>query len=332
MSERNKKPPIKSEARNLSDVFSFYNSDIVAVEQFQPSGLDAVFGAADEMRTIVNTFGGSDLLSGKIMTNLFYEPSTRTSSSFMAAMFRLGGQVIPINSVEYSSVSKGENLADTVRTLESYSNVIVLRHPEEGAALEASRCLSKPLINAGDGAGQHPTQALLDAYTIKREIGSLEGITVGLLGDLWFGRTVHSLAKLLVGRDIKFKFISPESLGMPEGIKEELREAGNLFTEHRDLGEVIGDLDVLYATRIQKERFTDPKEYEKLKGSYVITPDTMSEAKKDMVLMHPFPRVGEISPEVDSDPRAAYFRQMENGLYVRMALLALVLGKYNGGV
>jgi aspartate carbamoyltransferase len=235
--------------------------------------------------------------------------------------------VIPINSVQYSSVSKGESLADTVRTLECYADLIVLRHYEVGAAAEAAHWARKPIINAGDGVGEHPTQALLDAYTIKREIGRADKMVVGMLGDLRFGRTVHSLARLLLNRDVTFRFVSPNLLRMPEEIRQEVVDGGDTFTEHVDLDEVIGELDVLYVTRIQKERFTDLGDYEKLKDAYIITPDILKKAQQHMVVMHPLPRVGEISYEVDQDPRAAYFRQMENGLYVRMALLAAVLGR-----
>lgn len=313
--------------RIIDDASDFHNSHILSVRQFKTSGLDHLYRQADEMRTLVERFGRVPILDGKIMTNLFYEPSTRTSSSFMAAMYRLGGQVIPINSVEYSSVSKGENLEDTVRTLECYSDLIVMRHNEIGSAVKAAAVMKKPLINAGDGSGEHPTQALLDSYTIKREKGRADTMTIGLLGDLRFGRTVHSLTRLMLGRDIDFKFISPNILKMPDEIKDEVTEAGDKYSEHNDLSEVIGDLDVLYVTRIQKERFTDLSEYDQVKGAYVITPKTLRRAKADVVVMHPLPRVGEISGEVDEDPRAAYFRQMENGLYVRMALLAAVLGK-----
>ncbi len=304
-----------------------YMQDVLSVRQFTPQLLEYVFSVADEMRTLVERFGSADLLQGKIMANLFYEPSTRTSSSFMAAMQRLGGQVIPINSVQYSSVAKGESLADTVRTLECYADVIVLRHYEVGAAAEAARWASKPIINAGDGVGEHPTQALLDAYTIVRELGRMEGLTVAMVGDLRFGRTVHSLTRLLLSRNIAFRFVSPRLLRMPEEIRDEVTEAGDTYTEHEDIHEVIEEVDVLYVTRVQKERFTDLEEYEKVKDFYIITPELLKRAKTEMIVMHPFPRVGEIAYEVDVDPRAAYFRQMQNGLYIRMALLAAVLGR-----
>ncbi len=304
-----------------------YGQDILSVRQFTPDLLDYVFGVADEMRTLVERFGSADLLQGKVMANLFYEPSTRTSSSFMAAMQRLGGQVIPINSVTFSSVTKGESLADTVRTLECYADVIVLRHYEVGAAAEAAYWASKPIINAGDGVGEHPTQALLDAYTILRDLGRMDNLTVAMLGDLRFGRTVHSLTRLLLHRNITFRFVSPRLLRMPEEIRDEVTAAGDVFTEHEDVHEVIQEVDVLYVTRVQKERFTDLSEYEKVQGAYIITPELLRAAKDEMIVMHPLPRVGEITYEVDRDPRAAYFRQMQNGVYIRMALLAAVLGR-----
>ncbi len=279
------------------------------------------------MREMVMRVGSFDLLKGKILANLFYEPSTRTSSSFTAAMERLGGSVIPINEVRYSSVSKGESLPDTVRTLESYADVVVLRHPQKGAAALAAQYARKPVINAGDGAGEHPTQALLDLFTIREELGQVDGLTITMLGDLKYGRTVHSLARLLSLYDVRLNYVAPEILRMPREIIAELEAKGIPQAEHTTLEAVLAETDVLYVTRVQKERFEAPAQYEAVKGSYVITPETMAQAKQRMILMHPFPRVGEISMDVDADPRAAYFRQMEYGLYVRMALLALVLGK-----
>ncbi|MCA2977520.1 MAG: aspartate carbamoyltransferase, partial [Myxococcaceae bacterium] len=252
---------------------------------------------------------------------------TRTQSSFMAAMQRLGGSVIPISEVRYSSVSKGESLPDTVRTLECYADVIVLRHPELGAAAQAAAAARKPVINAGDGPGEHPTQALLDLFTILEELGRLDGLTVTMLGDLKFGRTVHSLSRLLSLFDVTLHFVSPEPLAMPEKVTTELSRRAVRFHEHRRLDDVLPQSDVLYVTRVQKERFDDLALYESLKHAFIVTPETMRAAKPKMALMHPLPRVGEISPDVDADPRAAYFRQMEYGLFVRMALLAMVLGK-----
>jgi aspartate carbamoyltransferase catalytic subunit len=304
-----------------------YGKDILSVAQFSRDDLEYIFGVAEAMRTMVAHIGTFDLLKGKILANLFYEPSTRTASSFMAAMQRLGGSVIPISGVAYSSVSKGESLPDTVRTLECYADVIVLRHHELGAAAVAAQAARKPIINAGDGPGEHPTQALLDLFTIEEELGRLDGLTVTMLGDLKYGRTVHSLARLLSLFDAKLELVSPESLLMPAPLVAELRAHGVRLREHGSLEGVLEESDVLYVTRVQKERFDDLAAYEKLKHAFVITPETMKRAKPKMALMHPLPRVGEIQTEVDADPRAAYFRQMEFGLYVRMALLAMVLGK-----
>lgn len=305
----------------------FYGQDILSVSQFDKSNLDYIFNVANEMRILVERFGSADLLHGKILANLFYEPSTRTSSSFMAAMQRLGGQVIPINGVQYSSVSKGESLPDTVRTLECYSDIIVIRHPEMGAAATAARYASKPVINAGDGPGEHPTQALLDLFTILEALGRVNGLKVAMVGDLKYGRTVHSLTKLLLNYEVNFNFVSPEILKMPEDVLSQVRNGGHTFVETENVHEVIGDADVLYVTRVQKERFADLADYERMKDFYIVDEGLMRQAKEKMILMHPLPRVNEISYTVDDDPRAAYFRQMRNGMYVRMALLAAVLGK-----
>lgn len=305
----------------------FYGKDILSVKQFSRNDLEYIFGVAHEMREMVSRVGTFDLLKGKILANLFYEPSTRTSSSFTSAMERLGGSVIPINEVRYSSVSKGESLPDTVRTLECYADVIVLRHPEVGASALAAKYARKPIINAGDGVGEHPTQALLDLFTIVEELGHVDGLTVTMLGDLKYGRTVHSLSRLLSLFRVNLNYVSPDILRMPAEIIHEVKENGVEQAEYNKLDEVITKTDVLYVTRVQKERFTDLNEYENVKGAFVITPETLNQAKEKMIVMHPLPRVGEISMDVDDDPRAAYFRQMEYGLYVRMALLAMVLGK-----
>ena len=305
----------------------WYGKDIVSVKQFSRANLEYVFGVAHEMHSMVERVGTFDLLKGKILANLFYEPSTRTSSSFTAAMERLGGSVIPINEVKYSSVTKGETLTDTVRTLECYADVIVLRHPETGSAAIAAKAMKKPLINAGDGTGEHPTQALLDAFTIKAELEHFDGLTVTMLGDLKYGRTVHSLARLLSLFDVKLNYVSPDILKMPKEVMDEVGAKGIAQSEFSSLEKVLPETDVLYVTRVQKERFENADDYEKVKGAYVIDPAIMQTAKKEMIVMHPLPRVGEISTDFDDDPRAAYFRQMEYGLYVRMALLAMVLGK-----
>ncbi len=310
-------------------IADWYGKDIISVKQFGRDDLEYVFGVAHEMRGMVERVGTFDLLKGKILANLFYEPSTRTSSSFTAAMERLGGSVIPINEVKYSSVSKGESLPDTIRTLECYADVIVLRHPETGSAAIAAKAARKPVINAGDGVGEHPTQALLDTFTIFEELsaGSVDGMTVTMLGDLKYGRTVHSLARLLSLFNVRINYVSPEILRMPKEVMDEVGAKGIQQAEFNSLTDVLPETDVLYVTRVQKERFEDPADYEKVKGAYVIDPEIMKIAKQDMIVMHPLPRVGEISVDFDADPRAAYFRQMEYGLYVRMALLAMVLGK-----
>jgi aspartate carbamoyltransferase len=305
----------------------FFGQDIISVSQFDKEKLDEIFGIAHEMRVLVERFGSADMLKGYILANLFYEPSTRTSSSFMAAMLRLGGQVIPINNVQYSSVTKGESLPDTVRTLESYADVIVIRHPEIGSAEVAAHYASKPVINAGDGVGEHPTQALLDLFTIVEDLREVNGLRVAMVGDLKYGRTVHSLTKLLINYNVEFSFVSPSILRMPEDVLDVVRGSGHKFTATDNVHDVIASVDVLYVTRVQKERFTDLSAYERVKDFYVVDDELMSKAKDRMIVMHPLPRVNEISYTVDSDPRAAYFRQMRNGMYIRMALLAAVLGK-----
>lgn len=306
----------------------FYGKDIISVKQFSRYDLEYIFDVAREMEEMVRRVGSFDLLKGKILANLFYEPSTRTSSSFTAAMERLGGSVIPINEVRYSSVSKGESLPDTVRTLEAYVDVIVLRHPEVGSAELASKYARKPIINAGDGVGEHPTQALLDLFTIQEEMGRIDGLTITMIGDLKYGRTVHSLARLLMLYNVRLNYVSPEILRMPQEITDEVKENSSLpQAEYSSLEQVIAESDVLYVTRVQKERFSDESQYNSVKDAFVISPETLKSAKSDMIVMHPLPRVGEITMEVDDDPRAAYFRQMAYGLYVRMALLAMVLGK-----
>lgn len=303
----------------------FTGKDILAVSQFNRHDIDVLFAEANRLRVKLERGQVQDSLRGKIVANLFYEPSTRTASSFMAASQRLGGGIIPINDVHYSSVSKGENLADTVRTLEQYCDVIVLRHNTKGQASIAAEAARKPVINAGDGIGEHPTQALLDLYTILRECGRLDGLTVTMVGDLKYGRTVHSLSRLLTMYGAKLNYVSPESLRMPPTLVYELATKGLQQYETTDLESVLPETDVLYVTRIQKERFAKEKDYLAVKGAYIITPETMKLAKSSAILMHPLPRVDEIDPAVDQDPRAIYFWQVENGVYVRAALLNLIL-------
>lgn len=305
----------------------FKGKHIVSTKQFKRTDIEQLLLESEAMRKMVLTVGANDVLKGLIVAELFYEPSTRTFASFVAAAQRLGAGTIPIQGVEYSSVAKGETLTDTVRSLESYADIVVLRHPVKGSVAKAAAKASKPLINAGDGVGEHPTQALLDLFTIKEELGHLDGLTVTMVGDLKNGRTVHSLARLLALFGATCHYVSPDSLRMPPGLMREFSKLGLKQFEHRSLDTVLPKTDVLYVTRVQKERFETQKAYQAVKGIYVITPAIMKQTKKRMVVMHPLPRVDEISQAVDKDPRAAYFRQMEYGMYVRMALLAMVAGK-----
>eukprot|EP00727_Mastigamoeba_balamuthi_P008598 m51a1_g4360 cad protein, putative (2251) ;mRNA; f:261175-268448 len=300
---------------------------ILGVNQFTKNHTRAIFNVAHEMRQWVERAGVVDLLRGKVLGSIFYEPSTRTSCSFVAAMQRLGGGVISITEVMNSSVKKGESLPDFIRTMEAYTDAIVLRHPEKGSVQLAHRHARKPIINAGDGVGEHPTQALLDTFTIREERGTLNGITVALVGDLKNGRTVHSLSRMLAMYDVKIRYVAPPQLRMPAAIIEELRAKGVQQSEHSRLEEIIEEVDVLYVTRVQKERFASLDEYEAVRHCYRVTPALLAKASEKLIVMHPLPRVDEISPDCDTDPRAVYFRQVEYGMYVRMALLAMILGK-----
>ncbi len=268
----------------------------------------------------------SDKCKGRIMATLFYEPSTRTQMSFQAAMIRLGGSIIGFDNPSNSSVAKGENLKDTIKIVSSYSDILVMRHTQEGSARAASLAAECPVINAGDGGHLHPTQTLTDLLTLKTELGRLDNLTVGLCGDLKYGRTVHSLLKALsCYPNNKFILISTENLSLPSYIKDVLSARGCEFREVRTIDEVMPELDMLYMTRIQRERFDSEDEYERQKDVYRLTAAKMRLAKKDMIVMHPLPRVNEIEVEVDDDPRAAYFRQALNGMYVRMALILTTL-------
>ncbi|OGG26549.1 aspartate carbamoyltransferase [Candidatus Gottesmanbacteria bacterium RIFCSPLOWO2_01_FULL_42_10] len=308
---------------------TLYGKDILSAGQFDKKTLELILTTAQKMKQMVKTKGGSQILRGKVMTALFYEPSSRTFGSFVASMQRLGGGFIPLQGVTYSSVSKGESLPDTVRTFASYSDVIVIRHPEVGSARMAADFTEKPVINAGDGVGEHPTQALLDLFTITSHFKKLKNLTVTLAGDLLNGRTIHSLCKLLsLYAPIRLNFVSPDILRLPNELMNLLKERKVEVHEYQKLVELLPTTDVLYVTRVQKERFTDLNIYEKLKHYYVITPEVMKKLKKSAILMHPFPRVGEITIDVDLDPRALYVReQMANGMYIRMALLSLILKK-----
>ncbi len=264
---------------------------------------------------------------GKVLATLFYEPSTRTRLSFESAMLHLGGQVLGFSSAASSSASKGESVSDTIRMISCYADICAMRHPKEGAPMVASAVSGIPVINAGDGGHQHPTQTLTDLMTIRSLKGRLDHLTIGLCGDLKFGRTVHSLVKALVRyKNVDFVFISPEELRIPSYIREEVLDANaKKYQEVERLEDVIGDLDLLYMTRVQQERFFNEEDYIRLKDFYILNKEKMALAKPDMLVLHPLPRVNEISVEVDSDPRAAYFKQVQYGVYVRMALILTLL-------
>jgi aspartate carbamoyltransferase catalytic subunit len=300
--------------------------DILHGNQFSEEEVAAILNVAAELESELKTRDSLDILKGKLLATLFFEPSTRTRLSFEAAMIRLGGSVISMASAESSSAAKGETVADTARTVDQYADVIVIRHPRIGSAKEAADAATVPVLNAGDGAGQHPTQALLDIYTIQKEIGRLDNLNIALVGDLKNGRTVHALVEVLSLYKPKFLFVSPAVLRMPEEIILNLKNKGIDVTETEDLKKA-SECDLIYMTRIQKERFSDMSEYERVKGFYVINDDFIRGLTKKLVILHPLPRVDEISPGVDSYAGAAYFRQVRNGVFVRMALLSMVLGK-----
>ena len=306
---------------------SLKGKDILHGNQFSKKEIDLVIKVASDFEKELRTKDSLALLKGKILATLFFEPSTRTRLSFETAMQRLGGGVISMASAESSSAAKGETVADTAKTVSQYADVIVIRHPRIGSAKEAADAASIPVINAGDGAGQHPTQALLDIYTIRKELGSFKNLTVSMVGDLKNGRTVHALVELLSLFGAKLYFVSPQTLTMPGEISSQLRERGVEFVETQDMREAALASDVIYMTRIQKERFEDLSEYERVRGGYIINNDFIKGLNKKITVLHPLPRVDEISPEIDGYPGAAYFRQVKNGVFVRMALLAMVLGK-----
>lgn len=301
----------------------FKGRDIVSIKDFPREEIDYILKIAGAMEPIAKS--GSDMLKGKVLATLFFEASTRTRLSFEAAMLKLGGSVIGFAEAEIASIKKGENLADTVRTIENYANIIVLRHPLEGAARLAAEFADVPIINAGSGAEEHPTQALLDLYTMVKEKGRIDGLNIALIGDLRYGRTVHSLAYALSLYDVKLHLISPESLRMRREVLDTIKGKINVV-EKTGIEKTLPEIDVLYVTRIQKERFPDPAEYAKVKGIYKIDLELLKDAKKDLTIMHPLPRVDEIAPEVDVTPHARYFQQVWNGIITRMALLALIAG------
>jgi aspartate carbamoyltransferase catalytic subunit len=303
---------------------------VVEVAQFDRPALERLFAATDRMRDLPRR---SAPMAGYTLATIFYEPSTRTRLSFETAMHRLGGNVVSTeNAREFSSAIKGESVEDTIRIVEGYADAIVIRHYEQGSAHRAATVASVPILNAGDGPGEHPSQALLDLYTIRHELGRIDGLRVALVGDLRFGRTARSLARLLRQTEgTELIFVSPPAIPMGDDIRAELDQAGVPFRDAPDLDAVLPNVDVVYQTRVQKERFTTREEYEAARGQYVIDAEAMRRLNPDAILLHPLPRVDEISVDVDTDPRAAYFRQAHNGVFVRMALLEHVLGDEGDG-
>ncbi len=306
----------------------FDKDHVVSIREFKREEIDTVLDYAKEMLPVSKGERISHELDGKILATLFFEPSTRTMLSFEAAMIRLGGRIIGFSNPKQSSVKKGETLADTIRMASSYADIIVLRHPQEGAARLASKFSSKPVINAGDGAGQHPTQTLLDLFTIREEMGNIPDNHIGIAGDLKYGRTVHSLTHALSVYGTELTFIAPDALQMPNEITKELEQEGVEYQKTDELESMIDDLDVLYMTRIQRERFPNEEEYEKVASSFNINRSMLDDVKDDMIIMHPLPRVDEISPDVDHTKYAKYFQQAANGVPTRMALISLLLDNH----
>ncbi|WP_337860141.1 aspartate carbamoyltransferase [Ferroplasma sp.] len=306
-------------------VIMLKNRSIISISDLSDEEINEIFSQADKMLENLETGRKMNIMSSKILATLFFEPSTRTRLSFESSMERLGGSVISMADSKTSSASKGETLADTIRIVESYSDIIVIRHPLEGAALLASRFSSKPVINAGDGSGEHPTQTLIDLYTIKKELGEINGKTITIVGDLKYGRTVHSLLSALSRYNVKVNLVSPENLSLPRHVYSEVKGKLDLNTT-TDITKYLSDTDILYVTRIQKERFTDKNEYAKLIGSYRISLNDVEKLKSGAIILHPLPRVDEISPEVDNTKTAKYFKQAYYGVPIRMALISMIAG------
>lgn len=300
--------------------------DLIDICNLSEAEIDDLIEKAEDI--IANPEKYSEKCKNKKIATLFYEPSTRTRLNFESAMLELGGSVIGFSSATDSSVSKGESVADTARTVECFADIIAMRHPKEGAPFVAAKAVNIPVINAGDGGHNHPTQTLTDILTIKREKGHLDNLVIGCCGDLKFGRTVHSLiAAMSRYKNVEFVLISPEELKIPENVRTEILEKNEIkYTEVTELEKVIPSLDVLYMTRVQRERFFNEADYVRLKDTYILTEDKLKNAKDDLSILHPLPRVNEISTEIDSDPRACYFRQVRNGKFIRMALILKLLG------
>ena len=314
--------------RNLTifNMMNFTGEHILSTKQFSREEIERIIEVAKEMEGRVTEGVPVDFCKGQVLTSLFYEPSTRTRLSFETAMYKLGGGVVTVVGEGNSSLAKGETLVDTGKVVNQIADVIVMRHREKGSVEEFAGDIATPVINAGDGPGEHPTQALLDMFTIEKERGKIDGLTIVMAGDLKYGRTVHSLSQLLSNYKVKLKFVSPEELKMPDEITTHLKEKGVEYEETVDLAEAIKEADVLYQTRIQEERFENRDEYLRLKGSYVIDRKFIGDNNNKITVMHPLPRIDEISPDLDDYDGSAYFRQVQNGVFVRMALITLVLG------
>lgn len=304
----------------------FKGADILSAKQFNRGDIELVLRMAEKMEPFATKKKWGDVLRGKLLASLFYEPSTRTRMSFETAMQRLGGSVVSVVGMEFSSLTKGETLQDTGRVASQYADVIVMRHFEDGSVEEMAAGASVPVINAGDGSGEHPTQALLDIFTIQKERNRVDGLKVAMVGDLKFGRTVHSLSLMLSHFEVELVFVSPPELKMPEYICRTLKEKNVIYRESEDLNDAL-EADVLYMTRVQHERFVDEKEYEKHRDRYVLNRELIEAKNPNLLIMHPLPRIWEIARDVDDLPGAAYFRQVANAVAVRMALFSLVLGK-----
>jgi aspartate carbamoyltransferase catalytic subunit len=298
------------------------NKSLISINDYSPEDYYRILELAEAFEKNPN----QNLLEKHVIASLFFEPSTRTRLSFESAISRLGGRIVGFSEASSTSVSKGESLADTIKTVSQYSDLIIMRHPIEGSARYASEVASVPIINAGDGANQHPTQCLLDLYSIKKTQGTLENLNIFLIGDLKYGRTVHSLLMAMSHFNPTFNFISPENLKMPQEYKDFLDRKGIKYYEHQEFTEIISEADIMYVTRVQRERFSDPMEYEKVKNAYVLKREMLINTKPNMKILHPLPRVNEIDTNVDDDPRAYYFPQALNGVYTRMAIMSLILG------
>ncbi|MFC1731864.1 aspartate carbamoyltransferase [candidate division KSB1 bacterium] len=310
---------------NINSNINFKGKSIISIKDLDKSEIIHILETAKNIEAMADS-KKKTLMMGKVLATLFYEPSTRTRFSFESAMKRLGGKTIGVSDPKATSFAKGETIHDTMKMLEHYVDVIAMRHPVEGSARVASESTTKPVINGGDGANQHPTQTLLDLYTIKKTQDRITGLNIAMVGDLKYGRTVHSLAVALSHFNCRLFFVSPESLKMPKTYLDLLTKKGVSFSEHEKIGEVITDVDILYSTRIQGERFPDPTEYQKVKDVYILRKAMLKNVKQNLKILHPLPRVNEIHPEVDSTPYAHYFQQAANGIPVRQALLGLVTG------